>query len=79
MIGRPTEHRWLMKVAGILLKYYFLAWFCFTVLCLMLTGLGAVHLIGFLLVTVGLLLGRLAIFLFCFLAIAMIAEAWRYW
>ena len=79
MIRRPSEYRQWLRAAGILLKYYLLAWFCLTVLCLMLAGLGAFHLIGFLLMTVGLLLGRIAVFLFCFVAIAAIAEAWKYW
>jgi hypothetical protein len=79
MIGKPSKQRRWLKATGVLLKYYLLAWFCFTVLCLMLTGLGAFHLISFLLLTVGLLLARLAIFLFCFVAIAAIAEAWKYW
>jgi len=79
MMWKPPEYSRLLKIAGILLKYYLLAWCCFTILCLILAGLGAFHLIGFLLSTVAMVLVRLALFLFCFVAIAAIAEAWHYW
>jgi hypothetical protein len=79
MMWRPPEYRPLLRIAGILLKYYLLAWFCFIVLCLFLAGLGAVHLVSFWLVMMAIFLVRLAIFLFCFVAIAAIAEAWHYW
>ncbi|MBW4464644.1 MAG: hypothetical protein KME07_04290 [Pegethrix bostrychoides GSE-TBD4-15B] len=79
MIGKPPDPTRMLRAAGLLVKYYLLAWFCFTVLCLMLIGLGAFHLLSVLLMTLGLLLARLAIFLFCFVAVAAIAEAWKYW
>jgi len=79
MMWRPPEYRPLLKIAGILLKYYLLAWFCFTVLCLILAGLGVFHLFSLWLVMMAIFLIRLAIFLFCFVAIAAIAEAWHYW
>jgi hypothetical protein len=79
MMQRPPKYSRLLRLAGTLFKYYLLSWFCLGVICLVLAGIGAFQLVGLLLSTVGLLLMRLAIFLFCFIAIAAAAEAWRHW
>lgn len=79
MMGRPPEYNRLLKFAGTVLKYYLLALFCFAVICIVLAGVGAFQLVSILLTTVGLLLLRLAVFIFCLVAVAVIAEAWRYW
>ncbi len=79
MMERPPEYGRLIRLAGVLLKYYLLSWFCLAVVCLALAGVGALQIVGLLLATIGLLLIRLALFLFCFTAIAAIAEAWRHW
>lgn len=78
-MGRPPEYSRLLKFAGIVVKYYLLAVFCFAVVCLVLAGLGAFQLVGILLVTVGPILVRLAILIFCLVAVATIAEAWKHW
>lgn len=78
-MGRPPEYSPLLKLAGTVLKYYLLSWFCFAVICIVLTGFGAFQLIELLVNTVGRLLLRLAVFIFCLIATAVIAEAWRQW
>lgn len=79
MMGKPPEYSPLLKLAGIVLKYYLLAWFCLGVVCIVLAGFGAFQLINLLLTVVGHLLLRLAIFIFCLVAVAAIAEAWKHW
>lgn len=79
MMGRPPEYSPLLRFAGTVLKYYFLAWFCLGIVCLMLAGLGAVEFAVALLLFIGAFLLRSAIFIVCLLVVAAIAEAWRYW
>jgi hypothetical protein len=79
MMNRPPEYSRLLRFAGTVLRYYLLAWFCLGVMSLILAGLGQLDLVWVVLAAVGGLLLRFAIFIFCLLAVAVIAEAWRYW
>jgi hypothetical protein len=78
-MGKPPEYSRLLKFAGAVVKYYLLAVFCFAVICLVLACLGAFQLVGILLITVGHLFLRLAVLIFCLIAVATIAEAWKHW
>jgi hypothetical protein len=75
---RPPEYSPMLKFAGTVLQYYMLSWFCLGVICIVLAGFGAFQLAGLLLAVMGLFLLRLAIFIFCLVAVAVISEAWRY-
>ena len=79
MMRRPPKYHPLLQLAGTVLKYYLLNLFCLAVLCLVLGGIGATSMALMLLATVGSVLLRLAVFVFCLVAVAVIAEAWRYW
>jgi hypothetical protein len=76
---KPPEYSRLLRLAGAVLKYYLLSWFCLGVICIVFAGFGAFQLVSFLLTVVGTLLLRLAIFVFCFVAVAVIAESLRHW
>lgn len=73
----PPEYNHLIRLAGLLLKYYVLGGFCFSIVCILLAGFGAFQLIGLLLAAAGPIFWRLAVFIFYLIAVGILAEAFR--
>ncbi|MFH7028435.1 MAG: hypothetical protein ACHBN1_24355 [Heteroscytonema crispum UTEX LB 1556] len=78
MKNLPTDNNVLLIYAAKTLKYFLLAVFCFAIVCIMSQVFGAAF-IGKLLLSASVWKWflRMAVFIFCLFAIAMIWESWE--
>lgn len=69
----------MLRVAAKAVKYYLLALFGFTIVCLLSTILGASQVAELLMVSLGEWFWRVALLLLCFLVIAIVCESLQDW